>query len=86
MELLTDITVDDLQQALDTTDEKTPALRLLAAIAYKNGNMQSELAEGFNIERKTIYNWLYRLEKGISNLLYWMKTDREDRENSPASS
>jgi len=63
MEHLTDITVDDLQRALDSTDEKTPALRLVAAIAYKNGITQSELAEWFDVERKTIYNWLTRLEE-----------------------
>lgn len=63
MEHLTDITVDDLQQALESTDEKTPVLRLLAAIAYKNGITQSELAEWFDVQRKTIYNWLTRLEE-----------------------
>ena len=56
MEHLTDTTVDDLQQALDSTDEKTPALRLVASIAYKNGIIQSELSEWFDVERKTIYN------------------------------
>ena len=63
MEHMTDITVDDLQQALDSTDEKTPATRLVAAIAYKNEVTQSELSEWFDVERKTIYNWLTRLEK-----------------------
>ena len=63
MEHLTDISVDDLQQALEATDEKTPALRLVAAIAYKKGISQSELSEWFDVERKTIYNWLTRLEE-----------------------
>jgi transposase len=35
----------------------------VAAIAYKNGITQSELAEWFDVERKTIYNWLTRLEE-----------------------
>ena len=42
MKHLTDITVDDVQQALDSMDKKTPVLRLVAAIAYKNGITQSE--------------------------------------------
>lgn len=62
MEHLTEITVEQLQEALDKTDEKTPAQRLIAAIAYKNGITQSELADWFDVERKTIYNWLTRLE------------------------
>ena len=60
---LQDITVGELQEALDRTDEKKPAQRLFVAIAYKNGITQSELAEWFDVERKTIYNWLIRLEE-----------------------
>ena len=63
MEHLTDITVDDLQQALESTNGKTPVLWLVAAIAYKNGITQSDLAEWFDVKRKTIYNWLTRLEE-----------------------
>lgn len=63
MERLPDTTVDDLQRALDSVGRKTPALRLIAAIAYKNGITQSELAAWFDVERKTIYNWLTRLEE-----------------------
>lgn len=62
MEHLADVTVDDLQQTLASVDEKTPALRLVAAIAYKNGVTQSELADWFDVERKTIYNWLTRFD------------------------
>lgn len=64
MEHLSDVAVDDLQRTLDSINEKTPALRLIAAIAYKKGITQSELAEWFDVERKTIYNWLTRLEAG----------------------
>jgi len=35
--------------------------RLIAAIAYKNGVTQDELAEWYDVHRKTIYNWLKRL-------------------------
>lgn len=63
MEHLTEITVEELQQALDEVGEKTPTQRLIAAIAYKNGVTQTELAEWFDVERKTIYNWLRRFEE-----------------------
>ncbi|MFC6716702.1 IS630 family transposase [Halovalidus salilacus] len=62
MEHLDEISVEDLQNALDNVDGKKPAQRLLAAIAYKNGVPQSELAEWYGVERKTIYNWLKRLD------------------------
>lgn len=63
MEHLADTSVVDLREALESVDEKTPALRLIAAIAYKHGVTQSELAEWFDVERKTIYNWLTRLDE-----------------------
>lgn len=64
MERPADITVEDLRRALEAVDGKTPAQRLIAAIAYKNGITQTELADWFGVERKTIYNWLARLEEG----------------------
>lgn len=63
MNRLSDISVEQLQDALDGVDRKTPAQRLIAAIAYKHGVTQTELAEWFDVERKTIYNWLTRLEE-----------------------
>ena len=59
---LEDVTIEELQEALDEVDKKTPAKRLTAAIAYKDGIDQETLAEWFDVERKTIYNWLTRLE------------------------
>lgn len=64
MERLADITIGDLQRALEQVDEKKPALRLVAAIAYKHGVTQGELADWLGVERKTVYNWLTRLESG----------------------
>ena len=61
---LEELTVDDLQAALDDAEGKKPTLRLVAAIAYKRGVAQTELAEWFDVERRTIYNWLTRLEDG----------------------
>lgn len=60
---LHDVTGDDLRQLLDDVEGKTPALRLVAAIAYLNGVPQSELADWLGVERKTIYNWLTRLDR-----------------------
>ena len=62
MEHLDEITVEDLQHALANIDGKKPTQRLLAAIAYKNGVPQTELADWYDVERKTIYNWLKRLD------------------------
>ncbi len=62
MEHLDEITVEDLQDALDRVEGKKPTQRLLAAIAYKNGVTQTELAEWYGVERRTIYSWLKRLD------------------------
>ena len=62
MEHLDEITVEDLQDALDRVEGKKPTQRLLAAIAYKNGVTQTELAEWYDVERRTIYSWLKRLD------------------------
>ncbi len=50
------LSTEDLQNALDNVEGKKPTQRLLAAIAYKNGVPQIELAEWYGVERKTIYN------------------------------
>jgi len=63
---LDEISVEDLQDALDNVDGKQPTQRLLAAIAYKNGVTQTELAEWYDVQRKTIYNWLKRLDTAES--------------------
>jgi len=62
MEHLEEITIDELHEALDTVDGKRPTQRLIAAIAYKNGVTQTELAEWFDTGRRTIYSWLQRLD------------------------
>lgn len=62
MEHLDEISVEDLQQALDNVEGKKPTQRLLAAIMYKNGVSQTEIAEWYDVERKTIYNWFKRLD------------------------
>lgn len=62
MDHLEEITVDELHDALGTVEGKKPTQRLLAAIAYKNGVTQTELAEWFDKGRRTIYGWLVRLD------------------------
>lgn len=62
MDHLDEISVEELQDALDTVERKKPTQRLLAAIAYKNGVTQTELAEWYDVQRRTIYSWLKRLD------------------------
>jgi len=59
---LDEISVEGLQDTFNNVDGKKPTQRLLAAIAYKSGTTQSELAEWYDIQRRTIYNWLRRLD------------------------
>ncbi len=62
MDHLDDISVEELQRVLDDVEGKKPTQRLLAAIAYKNGVTQTELAGWYDVERRTIYSWLKRLD------------------------
>jgi len=62
MDHLDEISIEELQDALDNVEEKKPTQRLLTAIAYKNGVTQTELAEWHDIGRRTIYGWLMRLD------------------------
>ena len=62
MDHLDEISVEELHDALDNVDGKKPTERLLAAIAYKNGVTQTELAEWYDVQRRTIYSWLMRLD------------------------
>ncbi|GAB7010242.1 hypothetical protein JCM31271_21850 [Halorubrum trueperi] len=62
MDHLDEISVEELQDALDNVEENKPTQRLLAAIAYKNGVTQTELAEWHDTGRRTIYSWLMRFD------------------------
>jgi len=62
MEHLANVSVEQLQQTLDDVEGKKATLRLTAAIAYKNGITQTELAEWYDVQRRTIYSWLTRLD------------------------
>ncbi len=63
MDYLDKISVKGLQHALNSVEGNKPTQRLTAAIAYKNGVTQTELAEWYGVERRTIYSWLKRLEQ-----------------------
>jgi len=62
MDHLEEIEQDELHEALDKVEGKRPTQRLLAAIAYKNGVTQTELADWHDTGRRTIYSWLDRLD------------------------
>lgn len=62
MSRLDGISVPELQQTLDSVEGKKPAQRLIAAIAHKNGVSQTELADWFGVQRRTVYGWFTRLE------------------------
>lgn len=62
MENLTDVSVEELLEGLNSVDEKIPVSRLIAAICVHKGVTQSELAERFWVLRNTIFNWLPLLE------------------------
>jgi len=62
MDHLDEISVKELQDALENVGGNKPTQRLLAAIAYKNGVTQTELAEWHDTGRRTIYSWLKRLD------------------------
>jgi transposase len=64
---LDEISVKELQDALDNVEGNKATQRLLAAIAYKNGVTQTELAEWHDTGRRTIYSWLRRLV-GVESL------------------
>ena len=59
---LEDISMEDLWQLLDEIDGSVPTQRVLAAIATKQGDSTSRLADRHNVSQQTIRNWLNRFE------------------------
>lgn len=66
MDFLDETSVKELQNTLDNVKRNKPTQWFLAAIAYKYGVTQIELAEWQDIGRRTIYNWLKRFDIGES--------------------
>jgi len=59
---LEDIPKEDLWQLLDEIDGSIPTQRVLAAIATKQGDSTSRLADRHNVSQQTIRNWLDRFD------------------------
>ena len=57
---LDDITLEDLHEVREQTDEGKPRERVLAAIGRKQGDHLDTLAERHGVVEKTIRNWLDR--------------------------
>lgn len=49
MNHLAEISGEEIRYALDLVERKMPTLRLTAAITYKNGVSQTELAEWYGV-------------------------------------
>mgnify|MGYP006298125843 CR=1 FL=1 len=67
-----DLSVEDLQEKLAEIDDDGKAVkRLVAAIAYKQGQSPAEIEETFGISEKNVYMWLDRFEdRGLDDALY----------------
>ena len=67
-----DLSVEDLQEKLAEIDDDGKAVkRLVAAIAYKQGQSPAEIEETFGISEKNVYMWLDRFEeRGLEEALY----------------
>jgi len=72
---LDDVSVDDLREVLAEIDGSRASTRLIAAIAYRHGVSQTELAGWFDVERKTIYNWLRRFDERPDDLVAAARDD-----------
>ena len=60
MSQLDSVSVEELHELLSEVDERTPAQRILAAIAYKQGDSKTQLAERHDVTWTTVDNWLNR--------------------------
>lgn len=67
-----DISVEELQAKLAETDDDGKAVkRLIAAIAYKQGQSPAEIEATFGMSKKNVYLWLDRFEeRGLDDALY----------------
>jgi len=59
---LSHVSAAELRAELERVESKTPALRLVVALNHKHGLTQTEIAEQYGLARKTVYNWLTRIE------------------------
>lgn len=62
MSKLENTSIDDLRAALSRVEEAKAAIRLMTAIAYKDGVPVATVSERYGIPRSTVYYWLDRVE------------------------
>jgi transposase len=62
MARLEDVSVEELEDALEDAAEKKEVIRLLVAIIYKRGPSGPMIADWLDIREQTIYRWFDRLE------------------------
>ena len=60
---LDDITLEELQELKEQTEEGKPRERVLAAIGRKQGDQLDTLADRHGVVEKTIRNWLDRVQE-----------------------
>lgn len=63
MDCLEHITIEKLHEQLEKTDKGKPKQRILAIIAYKQGESKKQLAKRYNVSWKTIQNWIDRFKE-----------------------
>ena len=54
------ISMEELHELLAEVDEGTATQRVLAAIAYQQGDSKTRLAERHDVTWKTVHSWLNR--------------------------
>jgi transposase len=64
MALLEDVDGATLREHLADVEGRRPTMRLMVAIAYVEGVSQTDLATWYGLSRKTVYNWLQRIDEG----------------------
>jgi len=62
MARLENVSVDELESALNTAETKQEAKRLMVAILYKRGPSVPMIAKWYDMRDDTVYNWFDRLE------------------------
>ena len=62
MSQLDHLTFEELWELLEGIEDRKPTQRILAAIAFKQGDSTDRLAYRHNVSKQTIRNWIYRFE------------------------
>jgi transposase len=71
-EKIDEISVEELRSKLAEVDDDGKAVkRLVAAIAYKQGQSPADIEESFGFSKNNVYEWLDRFEeRGLEDALY----------------